>query len=754
MTVIHDFAPSRPICMALPVRLRATAATIALLAAPLAPLAAQTTAIPSPAPAEAATTDTAAVNDIIVTATRRSERLSDVPIAVSAFSQQSLTNARVENTIDLANVTPGLAVAKQAGGQIIFLRGVGSADGTAGQEAAVATYVDGVYIAAAKMGFSALNNIDHVEVLKGPQGTLFGRNATGGLIQIITRTPTHTPTVEGSLSYGNFETVAGKIYASTGLSDAIAMDVAVAAQRQGKGYGTNLTSGRDVGIEEYTVVRSKLVYDNSGPIRVVLTGDYSENMNRSDARVALPGVVNLDGARTPAGFWDTNTGVDPLYKAKGWGVSARVDAELSDELTLVSISAYRHGEARQRFDNDLSVTSATDVQTNELFKTFTQEVQLQSAPDKPFTWILGGFYMKDRNGFRDPVGLGLFGTAFGGGVGLSNVVRTNSYSAFGEATYALTEKLRLRAGARYTIDKRRLTGTTFRFAAADGTVVTRSPFVPPTPTSATPIVPKEATFKDPSYRVVLDYKPTEDILLYTSYSRGFKSGSFNATSGTAPAFEPETIDAVEVGAKGSLSRAFRFAIAGYHYWYDDLQLPVSNGTSIQTSNAAKSKIYGIDLDAQLSITREWSISLGGAWTHARYTSYPSAQCTERLATTRNRRFRCDVSGNDVARTPEYTFTAGGNYSLKTDAGTFNANGTLAYNDGFAWDADNRLRQDAYWLVSGQLGWRSPDDRWGVNLFGRNLLNTRYSVYESAVDFGDQRSVAPPRTYGVEINLKL
>ncbi|MHA3791126.1 TonB-dependent receptor [Sphingomonas sp. YL-JM2C] len=751
MTFIFDSALSCSHRASLAARLRATAAAFCAVAAPLAPLAAQAASAPSDA---AAAADGADVNDIIVTATRRSERLSDVPIAVSAFSQESLTNARVENTIDLANVTPGLAVAKQAGGQIIFLRGVGSADGTAGQEAAVATYIDGVYIAAAKMGFSALNNIDHVEVLKGPQGTLFGRNATGGLIQIITRTPTHTPTVEGSLSYGNYDTVAGKLYASTGLTDAIAMDVAVALQRQGDGYGTNLTTGRDVGIEEYSVVRSKLVFDNAGPVRAVLTGDYSKNMSRSDARVAVPGVVNLDGARTPAGFWDTNTGVDPLYVAKGWGVSARIDAELSDKLTLVSISAYREGKARQRFDNDLSVTSATDVQTNELFKTFTQEIQLQSAADGPFTWILGGFYMKDRNGFRDPVGLGLFGTSFGGGVGISNVVRTNSYSVFGEGTYALTDQLRLRAGARYTIDKRRLTGTTFRFAAADGTVVTRRPFTPPTPISATPVVPKEATFKDPSYRVVLDYKPSDNVLLYTSYSRGFKSGSFNATSGTAPSFEPETIDAIEIGAKGSLSRAFRFGIAGYHYWYDDLQLPVSNGTSIQTSNAAKSKIYGIDLDMQLSITREWSVSLGGAWTHARYTSYPSAQCTERLPTTRNRRFRCDVSGNAVARTPEYSFTAGGNYTLKTEAGTFSANGTLAYNDGFPWDADNRLRQDAYWLLSGQIGWRSPSDRWGVNLFGRNLLNTRYSVYESAVDFGDQRSVAPPRTYGVELSWKL
>ncbi|MGE4430547.1 MAG: TonB-dependent receptor [Sphingobium sp.] len=705
----------------------------------------------SPAPQAAPQDRSASFQDIIVTATRRDERLSDVPIAVSAFSQSQLTNARVENTIDLANVTPGLAVAKQAGGQIIFLRGVGSADGTAGQEAAVATYIDGVYISAAKLAFTALNNIDHVEVLKGPQGTLFGRNATGGLIQIITRTPSHDPTVEASLSYGNYDTVVGKFYGSNGLSDTLAIDLAVSLQRQGDGYGVNTTSGRDVGLEEYTVLRSKLVYDHAGT-KVTLIGDYSENMNRSDARVALPGVVNLDGNLPPSGFWDTNTGVDPLYRSKSWGVSGRIDQELGN-LTLVSISAYRYGQARQRFDNDLSRESATDVQTNELFKTYTQEIQLQSNPDAPFTWILGGFYMHDRNGFRDPVGLGLFGSAFGGGVGLSNYVRTNSYSVFGEGTYALTEQLRIRAGLRYTIDKRELLGTTYVFPASASDVVTQNPFVPPAPSAIIPATKQRATFKDPSYRVVLDYKPDPDMLIYASYSRGFKSGSFNATSTTSPSFQPERIDAVEIGAKGSFARSFRFGIAGYYYWYADLQLPVANGTTIITSNAAKSEIYGIDLDGQWTLTDNFSLSFGGAWTHARYTSYPGAQCTTRLPTGRVDRVICDVSGNIIARTPKYTFNLSGNYMVETQSGDFSANATIAYNDGFNWDADNRLKQDSYWLLNGQIGWKAPGKGWGLSIFGRNLLNTRYSVYESAVNFGDQRSVAPPRTYGVELSVK-
>ena len=273
------------------------AAAASIAAALTAPFSAAAQAQPSASQgAQAGSSSSGRVAEIVVTAERRSETAQTVPISITAVTGRQLEVAGIKTTQDLVLATPGLTMTQTLNGVTPYIRGIGSQQATT--EGAVAVYVDNVYYASTQGAIFTLNNVDRVEVLKGPQGTLFGRNATGGLINVITRDPSFTPEIKGTIGYGNFNTLSGNLYVTGALTKNIAMDFALAGSDQGDGWGKNYFLGNDVNLRREWAVRSKLKADFSENTRAVLEVDYSRW--RSDiglTRQALPGTVAITGVR-------------------------------------------------------------------------------------------------------------------------------------------------------------------------------------------------------------------------------------------------------------------------------------------------------------------------------------------------------------------------------------------------------------------------------------------------------------------------
>ncbi|KRB91208.1 MULTISPECIES: TonB-dependent receptor [unclassified Sphingomonas] len=689
------------------------------------------------------------ITDIVVTANRRAERLQDVPIAVAAYGSQELKASGANTVQDLGNLTPGLTIANQSAGITPFIRGIGAVDNTLGQEGAVAVYVDGVYIPSAYASLFSFNNIERVEVLKGPQGTLFGRNATGGLIHVITRDPGQTTAFEGSLSYGNYDTVKAQAYGAAPLSDTLSLSVAGIFSHQGNGFGRNTTLNRDVGFAgNDRAGRSKLVWKPTDDTTIKFAADYAvtKHSDQGSAKTYLPGSISsVDGLSGAGGWWDVRGGAIEGIQTKQGGASLHVDHDFGG-ISLVSISSWRKSKVVQSFDNDATPAVVLDAYIDsQRTRTYSQELQLLSDPSANLKWIVGAFFLDDRSSFAAPNGLGLFGSGVGTAVLIQNTIKTRSYSAFGELTVPLGESTEITGGIRYTSDKRTIFGKT--------DVLTAS--VPGAPLLVSVPSPEQSSReKKPTWRLVVNHDFAPDVMGYVSYNRGFKSGNFNAVTATDAPFKSETVDAYEVGLKSKLfDNRLRFNAAGFYYKYNNLQLSVLQGFNLATINAANSRIYGLDLDGEFAFNRDFRIRFGAAYLNTKFEDFPNAQCSSRSAVGLTTQFVCDASGNRLTRSPKTTFTISPSYGFDTDVGRIDLSATYAYNSGFFWEPDNRLKQPSYSLLSGQIGWTDSSGRYGVRAFGKNLTNEKYALWMVAFAFGDEYAAAPPRTYGVELSVK-
>jgi len=690
------------------------------------------------------------IEEITVTATRRSESAQNVPISLSALTAADLSSAGITSTTGLGEQTPGLVMTQQAGALTPFIRGVGSLDGSAGAENSVSTYIDGVYLSAPYGNIFALNNIDRVEVLKGPQGTLFGRNATGGIVQVVTKNPSADTDAYGAVSYGNFETSTETFYGTIGVAPHLAADIAVVNINQAKGYGHNFPTGADVNQTKQTLVRSEWLFTPTGDTSVLAWFSYMDyRTSVGDSKQFLPGVRGLDGVTTYTGNWQNSTGgVNPEIDGIGKIAALQIDHDFGP-VSLKSITSYQHLDVLQNFDNDLTPVPIIDVNiNNQEYRTITQELQLLSNKDSKIKWIVGGYFMHDLAGFGGPIGLGLFGSAFGGGgVGLHNLITTKSFAGFGEVTLPIVEATNLTLGARYTKDERVLNGSTLILNdIASQTVVAKFP-VTPAP---------HADFSKPTFRGILDHRFNEEIMVYGGFSRGFKSGNFNNVSPTDPPYHPEVLDSIEIGAKTDFfDRHLRLNASAFHYKYKDIQVGVSNGPTIITTNAASATVKGVDLDGRAVFNEYFDVGFGAEYLHAVINTFRNAPF---LYPNPNGigdfQVVGDASGNTLPRSPKYTLNVAPNYTVPVPGGKLKAGAALYYNDGFFWDFTNTRKQTAYAVVNASIGWQAASDLWGFRFFGSNLTNRQYAVFLVAQQPGDDFNAAPPRTFGIEFNFSL
>ena len=687
--------------------------------------------------ADAPVTDAAAatVQDLVVTANKRKESLQNVPIVVTAVTAQKAAAVGVTDISSLQTTVPGLQFPRLFSGSSPALRGVGSSFGIGGEENEVALYIDDVYIASASAA-SALNfnSIDQIEVLYGPQGTLFGRNAMAGVINISTRAPMQDPKADLTLGYANYETFSGSFYGNLPISDKVATNLAISADDQVHGWGKNLYTGKDAFTDKSVSVRNKWLITPDDDTTITLIADYSRS--RYDEGIAMRPV---EGALFPngqvfQGFYNVNQDVTSYVDTQQGGVSGKIDRDLGFA-NLISITAWRKSRAFNNADEDQTVEPSQYISIPDNVESISEELRLVSKSTGRLQWLAGFFY------FHDNASLPLMdtGTALGGlTLNESFVQKINSYAGFGQATYALGAGFRLTLGARFTYDELSKNGHE-----------TIAPILDLSASGST----TENAF---TYKVNLEKDLTPNIRAYVGYSTGFKGGIYNDADITAPAVKPETLKDIEGGLKSELfDNRLRLNASVYHYAYENLQVTsltraATGQTSSALENAASATNTGFELSFEAMPTSALNLSGGIEVMHSRFSSFPDATLSIPLPAGGNTTISGSAKGFMVPHSPDFSGNLTIQYRAETAAGMFIYSLNGSYESPFAWDADNRLKQKAYGLLSGSIEWLPTDDHWSLKLWAKNITDTQYSIYTTANVVGDEESPAPPRTFGVSV----
>jgi iron complex outermembrane receptor protein len=679
------------------------------------------------------------LGDIVVTAQRRGENLQKVPIAISAVDSAMASAMGIKTSQDIIAAAPAVTFAETSSGANITIRGVGGS-GSAADEAANAVYIDGVYQAAAPALVFNLIDLERVEVAKGPQGTLFGRNSTGGVIQIITRNPTSSPSGSVSLGYGNYGTVEAQAYFSGGITDNLAGSIAGYSSYQKSGWGTNVLNGRDAYRGRSTVVRGKLKWDIGEDTTAVATYMYSDGRTpAANGSSIVPGLrtVTAGGVAgtTNVGFYNINQNFDSFREVKQHQVALTFDHDFG-WAKLVNISAYSHTRNHISQDSDYGPADPSHVDLINPVTTFTNETQLLSDSGSPVRWTLGAFYMYNKIALSPSTFGGSNFASVGGFQTVDDASRTNSYSIYGQTTVPVFEGTNITGGLRYTVDDRSLQGT-----LTNGSGVT--------------VFDATTTDKKLTWRLALDQQITRDILGYISYNRGYKSGLYNIATPSQPSVGPEVVDAYEVGLKTQwFDNKVRLNVAGFYYDFTGIQLraTASTGTSFLL-NAASAKIHGVDVDLTLAPSRNLTIHASGSYLHSRYGSFTNALFYTPRATGGLIQSTGDATGNDLVYSPKWVGDIGANYRIPTSVGTFSIAGNVYYNGGLYFDPQNRFRQGEYVLLNSSLDWTDESDSFGLRFWVRNLTKEKYYTSMNVSTFGAQYFPGAPRTYGVTAHSK-
>jgi iron complex outermembrane receptor protein len=677
--------------------------------------------------------------EIIVTAQRRSERARDVPLSITARSAEDLANAGVSSVRDLTLVTPGLKFDTGGAGFVLpSIRGVTTNISGAGVEANIGIYVDGVYQTSQLATTFDLPDIERLEVAKGPQGTLFGRNATGGAIQVFTRQPSLTE-ASGDLTvgYGSFnERLAQGFVTAPLIADRLAFSLSGFLQ-QNDGYLHDAASGRRIGELDSSLFRAKLLWEVNPDLRFTLAGQYMDRRDDSSPNgQALDGntVANIPGSGNlvPTDPYQIALSLPGYSRVEGQQVS--LTGEWETEIgTFTSITAYQTSEGELHSDTDFGVLQVSDVVITQPDDSLTQELVFSSAKFGPLQFVTGLYYIWHRGQFDPLIANDV--------VYLRKDFRTESVAAFGEVSLDLTDRLTAIAGLRYSTE-------TVDYASSFGLGA-------PAPTNRAPSETFDAVTPRLSFRYALD----ADSNVYFTYSRGFKSGGVDTTDYvTGYSYEPETIDAYELGVKSRVTDWLDLSLAGFYYKYQNQQqlglIQVCFGSICAPTavflNASSARIYGLDFEATATLTDSLSLSLGISALNARYEDFPNALISRPTPGPEggNVPMTIDASGNHMIRAPDFTASLAATYRTQLEYGELALSGLLYYTSDIYYDFEERVHQPAYTTVNLRAEFTPANSELTFAVYGKNLLDETIIQSTYINDNADGVSFAPPRSFGV------
>tara|TARA_R110001606_G_scaffold47570_1_gene121204 strand:- start:30219 stop:32312 length:2094 start_codon:yes stop_codon:yes gene_type:complete len=676
------------------------------------------------------------LDTVIVSARKRDESLKDVPGSLAVVSAEQIEAKSAVGLSDLTLSIPNVSYQDRGSGFNSFsIRGISSNARNTGIEDSVSIYVDGVYVGRPAFFDLNLADVQSVEVLRGPQGTLFGKNTIAGAINIVTPKPKLGEFFgRGTIGYGEFDAISAKGFVNVPVSSSIAAKLSIST-RQRDGYIDNLTDGRVFqGLDEQSA-RGQILFDSGEALTVLLSADYTNKDNDINiSQVLRPSgsFAALFGAQ--AGPLVTEEDGPNFDKQEFGGVSATFEYTLPSDHTLKAVAAYRDMTVKTGSDDDNTgvnlISSIVDDHTDQT----SLELLLSSPGSSEFRYVAGVYYLNQETDSMRRTGALPALTDITGDGGNTTV----SYAVYGNADWDITDKLTVGAGARWSRDDKEAAWlqTTAGLPATLGLQGIQ--------------IADDRSFEKVTPSVNISYDLSSEITGYALWSKGYKSGSF-MTDIFEPAVDPvsefvllpETVDNYEVGLKGSAwNNRFRFNFAAFSMDYKDLQVINLNAIGFIGSNAGAATIEGIELETDTRLTDSLTVSLNAGYLDAYYDELFQEGS--------------DLSGNRMRNAPEWTGTASVNYRPTIQGiGEFDAWLDVNYRGGIFFDPQNRpsSHQPAITVVNGRIGLLPEGQDWSIYIWGRNLFDKEYTTFLRFGPFGqEQGSFAPPRTYGIEATL--
>ena len=705
--------------------------------------------------------DTADSGEIIVTANKRSENLQSVSISVSAVAGDALEKGRTTQIDELVSKVPNLQLTSTVGDNtpIFALRGVSLNDFSLNQSGPVATYYDEVYKGNFALLGVALFDLERVEVLRGPQGTLYGKNTTGGAVNLISRAPA-LGEASGyfNAGYGNFNRFDANGAVNTPLGENAALRVAGTFAKADGWFRNVLPNRPDLGgVSEYGV-RAAIYFEPSDTVNFTLRGSTSYQNPRNYGIFAEPVAINRPGLSDR----EIAANETSRRRARTYSVALTANIDLSDSLSLTSISSWDKGSLNFIEDTDGQGIALLEIPYRDRTNQIAQDLRLTSDFAGPFNFILGAYYNREKvfnaSTFKIAQDVASGGDVDGNGVvndadcaattageacqfGNSFNQIKKSFAVYTDMSFELSDAVTLKGGLRFTRDTGRQPNFIAQQFGPSGAVLGV--------TIPTPATPLSYGISNLSGKIGVDFQVAPDNLLYATYSRGFRAPSFNAQAFFDPSelnvAAAEEVDSFELGSKNKFAdRIITLNMAAFYYKYRNQQfINVDPATAAQTLlNIPRSRIFGGE--AELTARPSDAVTLRGSL------GLLNAKIQKGVVSGAN------VAGNKLTNAPSLTASAGLDVTFYDgDAGKFSGTADLAYTSSQFFDVVNtpRLEQDGYALLSGFIRWESANGRFNASIWGKNLTNQFY--FTSRVDllagFGfDYNHLATPRTYGITI----
>ncbi len=730
-------------------------------------------AVPAVLAQDAPSARAGGLEEITVTARRREESLQDVPIALSAFSADRILNAGAPDITWLQQSTPNLTLQVARGSNstlIAFIRGIGQQDPLWGFEPGVGLYVDDVYVARPQGAVLDIYDIERLEVLRGPQGTLYGRNTIGGAIKYVTKSLGNEAYLDTKLTFGTY---AQHDFLASGvlpLGDTLSIGGSAAIYRR-DGYGENQFTGTENHYaKSVDAFRMSAEWNPTDTLSVRLAGDYVEdNSDAKHGHREAPGLGLAAGEVVLPDVFDTRGGIGDDNRVRNQGLSLTAAWELSDAITLKSITAYREGQTNTLIDFDTSPAPALDVPGFYEDDQLTQELQFLYEGER-LRGVAGLYYLDAHAAGKFDTIVGLLNLT----IATSGFVDTKSYAAYADFSYDFTDKLSASLGGRYTSDEKE--GGVYRqnFTGLYSPLFGNNAAVPGLVRSD---YTNDRTFDQFTPRASVSYEFTETFTTYASYSEGFKSGGFDMrgdvvlTPDTVNGYDPETVQSYEVGAKGTLfDDRLSYNFAAFYADYSDQQITrqqptVTGSIASFVDNAGASTIQGVELEGTVQFTDRLSLNYGVGWTDAEFDKYETYQViTNPAPPPATLTVPVDLSDTAVFQnTPEWNGNLALNYAqpLPGTWGSLLATVSGSYRDSYhMFEFPNPLidQNDAYTLVDASIAWKSNDEKLRFQLLGRNLTDEEYKIggyYFPGALYGNvvNSFYGPPRTISLSASYR-
>ena len=692
-------------------------------------------ALVQPAYAQSSQATSGTLEEIVVTAQKRNENLQDVALSITAFTDEELKASGIQDTWDLMLRTPGMALSTNGANAHLYLRGVGSDILGVGNEPSSAIYLDGVYLGRSQNAVTTLLDTERIEVLRGPQGTLYGRNVVGGALMLYSKRPTDEFEAEGSLEFGNFDTIRFKgAMGGSLVPDKVNARVAI-LKADRDGFVDNINPAASIAKlqdEDRIGVRASIQTFFTPNFDLLVSADYlRDESSGPPSKVFTPGLANtVGGAVLIPDLFTVNMDSDNVREIENWGIHATATWDAGPVIAKTLV-AYRTNFWDLFIDSDGTEVSQQDVAWNEDQEQVSVEFQLLSDSDGPLEWVAGFYYFWEDSQSTATIIQPTNGIRFD----LPSENLTNAYAGFGQASYWITEKIKLTAGVRYSWEEK-VHLVDFLFNGA--------PFLSN---------PGKESWDAWTPTFGIDYKLNDDILLYFKATRGFKSGGFNSVGVAGEQFDPEIIWAYEIGMKSQwLDNRLQLNTGAFYYDYTNLQVTRWTQTFTAVENAAQAEIFGGEIEVTALPVSDLELTVGIALLDATYKGYVTADPAQLALGP------VDLSGNTLRDAPEFTASIVAQYTWPIRFGSLTLHGEYQYQSEIFFNPFNEdeVKQSGFDTAGARLSFDSNDGRWGVAVFGRNIFDDEYKTTVFRFDstgFNTLGNVGQPRTFGIELTAR-